>query len=245
MDPEDSVTAEQLGMGSFVTATKKTARTNPDMSPIRKEAVADHNDCKTIPPPNPTPCEVYAAGIEGPTFLLLNQPVPEIDIRTAPGTSPASPAYAEYINPDEPSTATQQMLKYVRTVTYQAGAIGEPDCGKVAPNKDQAALASFLKANAEIDARDPDCNGYTALHHAAATARMDIVHLLIAFGANIDRRDYDGNKAEDVAREAARDEVDTNRRQELLECMHCLIQGKQAKNRTRRFLDAGFLEYPM
>lgn len=198
-----------------------------------------------IQPQAPTPTEVFAAGIEAPTFMLLNQPVPEIDIATAPGTSPASPSCAEYINPYEPSTATQQMLKYVRTFTYQAGPINEPDTGKVAPNNDQAALAAYLKANADINAQDPEYNGYTALHHSAATARIDLIALLIAFGADVDRRDYDGNKAEDIAREAARDEVEKGKRQMLLECMHCLIQGKQAKDRTRRYLDSGYLEFPV
>jgi len=215
---------------------------NPMLSPIKGNALAVQS--KLIVPDGPTPTQVFAAGIEAPTFMLLNQPVPEIDINTVPGTLPASPACAEYIHPGEPSTATQQMLKYMRSYTYQAGPIGEPDCGRVAPNNDQSALAAFLKANADIDCQDPHYNGYTALHHAASTGRVDLIAMLIAFGADVDRRDYDGNKAEDVARETARDEVDVPSRQVYLECMHCLVQGKQAKDRTRRYLDSGYLEYP-
>jgi len=236
-------TAGQLGMGTFVADSQMVAKqSNPMMSPIRKDALVQ--DAKFIPAPGPTPTEVFAAGIEEPTFYMLNQPMPEIDVTMGPGTSPASPSCAEYLQPGEPSTATQQMLKYVRTFTYQAGPMGEPDSGKVAPNNDQAALASYLAAHADINAQDPEYNGYTSLHHAAATARIDLIALLIAYGANIDRRDYDGNKAEDIAREAARDEVCTEKRRMLLECMHCLIQGKQAKDRTRRYLDSGYLEYP-
>ena len=85
---------------------------------------------------------------------------------------------------------------------------------------------------------------YTALHHAAATGRVDLIALLIAFGANIDRRDYDGNKAEDVAREAAKNAESDSQRHSILEGMHCLVQGKQAKGRTQRYLDAGFMEFP-
>jgi len=234
------------------------------MSPIR--AVACHQQAELIPAPalgagTVAPVEVFASGIEAPTFVLLNQPVPEIDVACAPGMNGAAcPAFAEYIEGAD-STATQQMLKYVRSFTYQAGPIGEADQGKVAPNNDQAALAAYLKANANIDARDPEYNGYTALHHAAATGRMDLIALLIAFGANIDCRDYDGNKAEDVAREAAKNEgtnmrwykdeadghfasVDQDKGKKYLECMHCLVQAKQAKDRTRRYLDVGYLEFP-
>ena len=160
-----------------------------------------------------------------------------------PRQSPASPACAEYIRPGELCTATQQMLKYIRTNDYQVGEIGECQ-GKTAPNNDQAALASYLRANADIDAQDPESNGYTALHHAAASGRVDLIALLIAFGANIDKRDWDGNKAEDTARESAKNTTDTAQRHAILEGMHCLIQGKQAQGRTQRYLDAGFMEYP-
>jgi hypothetical protein len=72
--------------------------------------------------------------------------------------SPASPACAEYIRPGEPSTATQQLLKYIRTQAFIAGEIGEGN-GKVAPNNDQAAVASYLRANADIDSQDPNYDG--------------------------------------------------------------------------------------
>jgi len=136
------------------------------------------------------------------------------------------------------------MLKFFRTCTYQAGPVGEPDQGVVAPNSDKAAIANYLAANANIDARDPYCDGYTALHHAAATARIDHVAMLISFGANIDVRDYDGNKAEDVARLVATQQVSAEMRKSLLQCMHILVQAKQVKDRARRYVDAGYLEYP-
>jgi len=71
------------------------------------------------------------------------------------------------------------MLKYIRTSDYQAGPIGETsecqgwnpkpytltlttlqgECqGKVAANSDQTALASYLRANADIDAQATDPN---------------------------------------------------------------------------------------
>ena len=49
-------------------------------------------------------------------------------------------------------------MKYIRTKQYIAGEIGEGQ-GKVAPNNDQAAVASYLRANADIDAQDPKYNG--------------------------------------------------------------------------------------
>jgi len=219
------------------------------VSPIRRLALLE--DAKRMPAPQSdfaqsgsylSSVEIFSQGVVAPTFAVNQQPLPEVDMYAGDAAPSASPSCAEYIEGD--STSTDQLLKFFRTCDYQATEVGEPDAGVVAPNCDKAAVANYLAANANINARDAESDGFTCLHHAASTGRIDHVSLLVSFGANIDVRDYDGNKAEDVAREAAKHQVDNGCRKQLLECMHILVQAKQVKDRTRRFMDAGFIEFP-
>merc|ERR1711934_250776 len=238
--------AETVGIQSFASAgAQQIAPPNPAVSPVRRTAC--NAEPSGIAPQAPTPTEVFEYGgvdmphpIASPTYKLLQQPVPETETTQAP----ASPACAEYLRPGAPCTASQQLLKYVRTIAYQATPIGEPDCGVVSPNNDPAALAGYIQANADINIRDSqENNEFTPLHHCAATGRLDLLELLVSFGADIDRRDFDGNKAEDIAREAAKDHVDKASKTVLLQGMHMLAQAKQAKNRNQRYGQAGYLEY--
>merc|ERR1711865_122966 len=181
----------------------------------------------------PTPLQVFAEGgyradhaIADPTFQVLEQPHPIVDITDR--WQPPSSTFTEYIGTGKSCTASESLCRYVRTRDYQKGK------GRSAPNQYWQPIMSYLSAGAAIDHQDVDYNGFTALHHAAATGRAELIHFLIAQGANVDQRDYDANKAVDIAQMS-----------QHLDCMHILSQAKQVKNRISRYNDMGYLEYPM
>jgi len=186
----------------------------------------------------PTPLQVFAEGgyraghaIVDPTFQVLEQPHPVVDITER--WQPPSSTFTEYLGTGKSCTSSESLCRYVRTRDYQKGTMREGQ-GRHGPNQYWQPMISYLSAGANIDHQDVDYNGYTALHHAASTGRAELIHFLIAQGANVDQRDYDANKAVDVARMTHH-----------LDCMHILSQAKQVKNRVSRYNDVGYLEYPM
>eukprot|EP00656_Telonema_subtile_P054919 TRINITY_DN8324_c0_g1_i1.p1 TRINITY_DN8324_c0_g1~~TRINITY_DN8324_c0_g1_i1.p1 ORF type:complete len:257 (+),score=52.00 TRINITY_DN8324_c0_g1_i1:140-910(+) len=203
-------------------------------SPISKAALS-----RAVAPcrnDGPTPLQVYAEGgfrmghpICDPTFQVLNQPHSLVDL-TERWQSPAS-TFTEYLGGSQPCTASESLCRYVRARAYNKGEMLENQ-GEERFNQHWQPLMSYIEVGANLDHRDPEFNGFTALHHAAATGRAELVHFLIAQGANVDTRDYDGNKAVDAAREGAQ-----------MECMHILVHAKQVKNRIQRYNTVGPSEY--
>jgi hypothetical protein len=143
----------------------------------------------------------YAAarGAAGVVKLLLAQPKAVVDVRDEDYNTPLHHAAC---GGHEGAAA----------LLLDAGAAVDSLCeAKTAPLREAAVhghvgVARLLLergAATELRGAEPAFPGFTALHHAAAAGRVDLVNLLLAFDADAEALTADGRRPADLAQDAA------------------------------------------
>lgn len=66
-------------------------------------------------------------------------------------------------------------------------------------------MRALLEAGADVNA--PQEKGFTPLHEAAATGKLDLLRILLSHGANPEQKTEDGKSALDLARDQKQDAI--------------------------------------